>query len=702
MSTKVGFLRAAKLLGAMALLLAIGTALVAPSGEPEKAAVVKDAKSASLYEAPKVNVVAGELAPDDRALRYYASLNQTERVNSEIARLQRLYPGFAPPKDLFETAQSGGVDEDGLWELFAAERLDDLHAAIAAKEREEPGWKPSPDLARKLRSKETRKSITAFFRNGQWQDLVDFVKNKDLADFSEDPEVIWGIAEAHARVKRTADAVSLFKQVLRSSKERQTRIATIQKALGCLRMSDVEVLLAAVPLASDGTSEFASIMTDVTGARIAAFLHEERLQEVPQAELADFERYAKESRAPNKLGLVAWYQYKRRDFASALEWFKAAIENDGDAMIAHGLGHTLRALGRMREAEEVAFAWRGSSPNNVILFLDLLETDLSRPIPPYIETERLARYAGVTMEVASGEGAQALAWYAYNSCQFDVALFWFEHALAWFPKDATAYGYLLTSRRLGKNKNVYEIANRYDGLFTKVIQAIFPDGVRHPPSPCDQADAARLHGPPLRVSAYIVPGPAMIPGAPLNYDPSSYCSFAGRDNLAGADIEPPTYALRERTLRALKGKFPVAVAPQNPLRFKPLENVLLNQRSPSAFNVPLRSDPARRFAPLVARRVPGVGPMPYERFGYSLLSGWNGIQTPTWPPYSQQVAPAGTQWATQETDPTRAVARRGLVTSSSSQLLWGATRVGPQSPSTPQDVAAHCGTYTPPPLHTSR
>jgi hypothetical protein len=48
--------------------------------------------------------------------------------------------------------------------------------------------------------------------------------------------------------------------------------------------------------------------------------------------------------------------------------------------------------------------------------------------------------------------------------------------------------------------------------------------------------------------------------------------------------------------------------------------------------------------PLVARRVIGVGPMPYERYGFALLPGWNGKSAATWPPYSAQAALAGTLW----------------------------------------------------------
>jgi endoglucanase len=316
--------------------------------------------NASDGAAPAQNtaVATEKLGPDDHALRYYASFNQTVRVDIEISRLRRLYPGYEPPSDLYSAPATGGVDEEPFWALFAADRIDDLRAAIAAKQHEIPGWKPSADLSEKLRRKEVRKKIGALQNDGRWRELVDFIEGEDLSGFTAEVDVLWTVAEAYARAKQTSDALDLFKQILSSAKDPQIRIATIQKALGCLRMADAETLIASVPPAADGTSAFASIMTDITRARIAAFLHGERAEEIPAADMAKFEAYAKNSREANQLGLVAWYDYKRRDDRAALEWFKSAIANDGDATIAHGLAHTLRARGMLRETEEVAYAWR--------------------------------------------------------------------------------------------------------------------------------------------------------------------------------------------------------------------------------------------------------------------------------------------------------------------------------------------------------
>jgi hypothetical protein len=639
--------------------LAHAAASAEAAEEPARAAANAAVSPKPKLDKPKLDkakIGQEDLGPDDFALRYYAALNQTARVNAEISRLQRLYPGYQPPADLYSAPAQGGVDEEPLWELFTADRVDDLRAAIAAKQREIANWKPSADLAQKLRRKELRKKITAYWRDGRWQDLVDYIKNEDMSGLDADVDMLWTIAEAFARTKQTNDAVNVYKTILTTSKDKQVRIATLQKSMGALRMAEVETLLAFVP---DAANEFSSIMIDITRARIAAYLHDERAEEIPGADMTQFEAYAKESREANQLGLVAWYDYKRRDFHNALEWFKSAIQNGGDAMIAHGLAHTLRALDMMRDAEEVAFAWHEPLVNNVILFIDLLERDLTREIPPFIEQERLARYAKATMEAASGEGAQALGWYAYNSCQWDVALFWFERALAWFPKDATAYGYALSLRRLKKDQTYFEIANRYDGLHSKVVEILFPDGYYHPPTPCDRKDSAKLHGKALKTAAYLAPGPATIPGAAANYDPGAYTPIESQKNAsAPIDQQAPRDVLHQRAMKAIKGRFPVSVAQENPLRFRPIP-IAGAQGSyavaaPPTADGPWLADPARGPMPLVARRVPGVGAMPYENYGFSLLPGWNGVETATWPPASHQVAPAGTQWASQDADPARA------------------------------------------------
>ncbi len=382
-------------------------------------------------------------------------------------------------------------------------------------------------------------------------------------------------------------------------------------------------------------------------------------------------------------------------------------------MIAHGLAHSLRELGMYRETEEVTYAWREPLVNNSILFIDILERDLTKEVPPYIEPERLLRYAQVTMDNAAGEGAQGLAWYAYNSCQFQVAHEWFERAVAWLPKEATVYGYALTLQKLKKSKEFWDVINRYDGLFPKVIDIIYPDDLYHPPSPCDlmeannhqrarqkvkngptvpapyapgQPTAANPYGAsPYAANPYAAtpypaapgavayggaPGvgfgqPAAMPGMPPGQPPNPYA----QQQLAPGQIPQQGYPQMQapglaqgqagyyqnpgqvyrREPQIDRKNFPISVEAQNPLRFYPTGRYM-GQQPQSATRMiaptwPVVNEPQIGMRTLVARRVPDVGKMPYERWGYTLLPGYNGITVATGP-HSAEKAPQGSLWTT--------------------------------------------------------
>jgi tetratricopeptide (TPR) repeat protein len=387
-----------------------------------------------------------------------------------------------------------------------------------------------------------------------------------------------------------------------------------------------------------GRDEFAPIAIDVARARIAAFLHDERREEVGNEDIQRFGADARKSVDPNQPALLAWYYYKLRRYSLALEWFKFAIEHGGDAMVAHGMALTLRFLGMDREAEEVAYAWRQPLANNSILFIDILERDLTKKIPPFVEPTRLARYGEVALSTGSGEGAQALGWYAYNSCQYDAAREWFGRAVAWHPKEATVYGYALTLLRLKKRREAIEIINRYDGLFPKVVEMLFPNGSIQPPTPCDVAS---------RRPGFVQPRPFDGSSIELTY---GYVRDEAGQHVWGRVLNPGVgfEGYPASMPKISRAEFPIRIAPDNLLRFAPagqppLANTQIGGDQPAPAGGFSRDAALTKFS-LVARRVPGVGAMPYERYGFSLLPGFNGINRASTPSASEQLAPSGTQW----------------------------------------------------------
>ena len=387
---------------------------------------------------------ATETAIDDTALRYYASLKQAARVEAEIRRLKRIDPTWRSPPDLWATRPSG-ADEGPLWALFAADRLEDLHRAIDERRAREPKWLPSSDLSQKLLRKDMQAKIVAGKRARRWDDVAVAADQGRLADDTTDVEMMWDIAEAYGRTRRPADATRVLAAILSARSDPKERIATIQKAIAFLPMTETDRLIVMGKSEPSGKSEFSAIANDITRARLAAFLHDEPSSAVAPSEMNQFMDYARAAEDANQSGIVAWASLKRGELREALEWFKISIAKGGDATIAHGLAHTLKKFGQLREAEEVAYAWREPSAANTILFVDILADQLTQAKPASNRCETSRALCGfVTMQTSSGEGAQALGWYAYNACQFDVASDWFRRAMAWFPKETTAFGYALS------------------------------------------------------------------------------------------------------------------------------------------------------------------------------------------------------------------------------------------------------------------
>ncbi len=548
---------------------------------------------------------------DETALREYVRQQRPDRVELETRRLERLHPDWKPPADLW-TARPSGPDEAPLWELFERNDLVGLRKAIAQRQSEEPGWRPSGDLTDKIKTRELRAALFARGAAGRWAEAAKLADDNGLSGGTSDIELLWIVAEALARTERSKEASALYQFVLTNRTVPAERIATVQKALATLSMAEAEKLIAMGKVGPDGRSEFDAIRLDITRARISAILRNDPGNAVQPADVAALEDVARPSAAgAGDARLLAWYDYRLGRFDAALEWFKTSLAREGDAMTAHGLALTMLKLGMRRDAEDVAYTWREQLSNNMILFIDILETDLTKEIPPYIEPARLARYAQVATKTQSGEGAQGLGWYAYNSCQFETAHEWFARAVAWFPKEATLYGYGLTLQRLKKRHELVELVNRYDGLFPRVVGLVFRDDYIHPPTPCE-------------VKAH--PQLASRTAAPY-WQPTKF-KLSAADPYAGH--------------RIARTDFPVAVPPENPLRYALRGGTLLDRTS--QFGQPYRVEEPFK-PPLKARRVPGAEAMPYERFGLSLLPGYNGETTLSFHAGAYRTAAKGTVWA---------------------------------------------------------
>ena len=544
---------------------------------------------------------------DESALRYYAAQGQTQRVEAEARRLSDLNPGWSMPEDIWSARLPMG-DEEPLWALFAAGDLDRLKRVIAQRQTVEPGWLPSDDLLRKIKLKELREVILGKAATFQWNHICDLATDRLKGGISNDAELSWIVAEAFARCDRKVEAKAILSQVLQGSADANERRTTILKALALLPMRDVDQLLEMGRTTEGGAPEFAELANDLTRGRIVALLRGEREEAIDPPQLRAFEAFAEMGQGSEAPELVAWLAFRENRLDASLKWFQLARARSAGPTSAHGLAQTLWRLGKVREAEDVAFNSRDAVTANTILFIDMLEAQLTKAVVEPLEADRLVRYAKVTLESRSGEGAQALGWYAFKSCQFETALDWFRRASAWLPRETTILGQAISLQRLKKQKDFIELINRYDGLFPTVVGLVFKEG--------SDAIGGACSGPDKR-------------GQPHS---SKTVNREGKRSTMQVPQPANVYDQRVDESQQVKTKdFPIAVAPENPLRFPEPAS------SKTKLTVARPPDPDKR--PLLARRLSGVVAMPYEQPDLKLSPSWNGENAPSVTP-SVDSAPA--------------------------------------------------------------
>ena len=559
-------------------------------------------------------------AVDESALRYYAAKKDAARVELETRRLKRLNPRWQPPVDL-GSAEIGGGDEDDLWDLFAADRLDELQATIAARVAAQPSWKPSRDLIEKIKQKRLRDEILKGSKAGNWYEVSSLSGRLNVRASAQDTELMWTVAEGFARIGQFDQAGVLLASALEGATDGPVRTAVVLRAFALLPFADAEKLLSQAHRGPNGESEFDAIADDISRARISAILRDEGGVSLTPEQHARLGVLGRESKEPTYSELLGWYALKTDMTDEAFDWFKLSISRGGEAMVAHGLAQSLLRRGQLVEAEDVAHAWRNPIANNSIFFTDILETKLTLEIPPEIPGERLTRYAKETVETQSGEGAQGLAWYSYNSCQYDKALEWFERAVAWHPKETTVYGYALALRRLKRAREFIEVVNRYDGVFPMVVGLVMEEQ-QTKPGPCDAAQSQQ----PIRATAKNANQREVRAPEPTRSIPRP--EFGNAVSASGNPF--------------VRAGFPASVNPANPLRFSSRG---AGVGAGSVAGAGWRAERPNVKWPLVARRVRGAIAMPYERFGYSLLPGIDGVDQPETRTVAEIPAALGTLWS---------------------------------------------------------
>ena len=112
-------------------------------------------------------------------------------------------------------------------------------------------------------------------------------------------------------------------------------------------------------------------------------------------------------------------------------------------------------MGKLDRAAALVGKWIDASPEIGALFISVHAPALLQEKPPTMNAEFLRVYAAKSAELSSGEGAEALGWYAFNVRQLDAADAWFTKAMQWEETETAVFGKVLTAGRR-KDKQTFD------------------------------------------------------------------------------------------------------------------------------------------------------------------------------------------------------------------------------------------------------
>ena len=150
---------------------------------------------------------------------------------------------------------------------------------------------------------------------------------------------------------------------------------------------------------------------------------------------------------PNGSQALAWYHYNRKEWSEAANWFMTAIDwseaSKSAALVTEktieGYALSLQNMGRLEEAESVAYAAIERGADIRRLYVNIMNDELNKTNPSLdITQNRLERFGVIVAADHSPTGAQALAWYYQRNNAFSNAVDWFKLAVNWSPDGGDA------------------------------------------------------------------------------------------------------------------------------------------------------------------------------------------------------------------------------------------------------------------------
>jgi tetratricopeptide (TPR) repeat protein len=427
---------------------------------------------------------------------------------------------------------------DRMWKYYSDGKYAEARGAIADRLAREPGWQVPEDLLKRLEIGEARDRLVNASAAKQWNTVIQIAAATPSLLTCSDVDILWRLGEAFGNVQRTERARDVGLYILTNCQDPKERLATVQKAMPYLLDAELADLMALERTGADGRGEFAAVKADLARRRVGSAAKDKAATASPE-DLAIIEQLARDGPKADDAVLLAGYLFQHEDIENAAKWYQLARTRADTPEIARGLAFALNALERPQEAEEAAYRWRDSTPENKQAYLVVATALLAVDPPIKLAATVVARMAKVISAEKYPLGARALGWYAYNTGQPLSAAYWFTAALTWKPDDEpSAFGLALSYQKLGSKAALQKLLKVWAPKSERIALLADPKGrggkaagdvLPMPPSIADpqgQQDALAQPGGVAVVTAVPVPGPdgtilAEPRSAPIDVRPQS-------------------------------------------------------------------------------------------------------------------------------------------------------------------------------------
>ena len=441
----------------------------AAAGQIEPAAV-------SNAESAKTSQAAAN-APDEvemAALYYYAGQKQDERVAAEAARLRLKFPQFEMPQDLYLPQSARGVDETVLWQFYDKSDFTGIDAEIIRRKTDAPDWAPTADFTDKLSRRKQRVLMTEAAKDNNWTDIIQAGGSIDPATETE-VDLLWTLIDAYAQTGMKQPLADVYRGILLREGDKRlpdaVLITTLQKAIRDFPATEVQAVMQKLAVTPAMQAGLQPVAFDLMRKTVADFNADEK-QTVP---LSDDQLAPLKATNPPKIedmALLGWYYLKIKQPAVSAGWFTKALAIQADASNAKGLYLSLAAQNLEEDAYKVAATYLQDLSGDPEFLMNALSLRFAKPDMAEIDEKIVASYSTTILQTLNADHAEILAWYAYNSKQYEASSAWFQKAVDWKAAPARVKGLALSYLRLSQKPGFAALQEKYGQAYPDIWDEI--------------------------------------------------------------------------------------------------------------------------------------------------------------------------------------------------------------------------------------